>query len=137
MPATAKKMPMNNTLRAALARLIQIAQGESGQCRVVANFLLAWWNADAYGGFDLTDILAVDKAIAMDMARCIHASYSLSPLSRQSGVRQTVRNHRAPLAIRSRPLFPPFNGFPPKSYDSEQFPKPDMLEYARRRDRAS
>jgi hypothetical protein len=50
-----------------LERLIQIARGDSGQCRIVANFLLAWWNAAEYGGFDLTDVWAVDAAIAQDM----------------------------------------------------------------------
>jgi hypothetical protein len=52
---------------APLERLIRIAQGDSGQCRIVANFLLAWWNAAEYGGFDLTDVWAVDSAIAEDM----------------------------------------------------------------------
>jgi hypothetical protein len=33
----------------------------------VADFLLAWWNAPEYGGFDLTDVWAVDAAIAQDM----------------------------------------------------------------------
>jgi hypothetical protein len=50
-----------------LQRLIQIAEGDSGQCRIVANFLLAWWNAEECGGFDLTDVWAVDAAIAEDM----------------------------------------------------------------------
>jgi hypothetical protein len=36
-------------------------------CRVVANFLLAWWNE--CGGFDLTDVWAVDTAIAVDMVQ--------------------------------------------------------------------
>jgi len=52
---------------AALERLIRIAQGDSGQCRIVANFLLAWWDAHECGGFDLTDVWAVDAAIAEDM----------------------------------------------------------------------
>jgi len=55
--------------RAALERLIQIAQGDTGQSRIVANFLLAWWNAAECGGFDLTDMWAVDTAIAVDMLR--------------------------------------------------------------------
>jgi hypothetical protein len=38
-----------------------------GEHRVVANFLLAWWNASEYGGFDLTDVWVVDSAIAADM----------------------------------------------------------------------
>jgi len=53
--------------RAALERLIQIAQRDTGQSRRVANFLLAWWNAEECGGFDLTDIWQVDSAIAADI----------------------------------------------------------------------
>ena len=34
-----------------------------------ANFLLAWWNAGECGGFDLTDVWAVDTSIAVDMLR--------------------------------------------------------------------
>ena len=40
---------------AALERLIDIAQRDTGQSRRVADFLLAWWNAGECGGFDLTD----------------------------------------------------------------------------------
>ncbi|MGA3241716.1 MAG: hypothetical protein ABSG03_36105 [Bryobacteraceae bacterium] len=57
------------TARAALDRLIRIAQGDTGQSRKVANFLLAWWNAEECGGFDLTDLWGVDTAIAVDMLR--------------------------------------------------------------------
>ena len=55
--------------RAALERLIDIARGDTGQSRIVANFLLAWWNAGECGGFDLTEVWAVDTAIAVDMLR--------------------------------------------------------------------
>ena len=55
--------------RAALERLIHIAQGDTGQSRIVANFLLAWWNAEECGGFDLTDMWAVDTSIAVDILR--------------------------------------------------------------------
>ena len=55
--------------RAALERLIRIAQGGTGQSHKVANFLLAWWNAAECGGFDLTDTWGVDTAIAVDMLR--------------------------------------------------------------------
>lgn len=51
----------------ALQRLIEIAKGDSGQCRRVANFLLAWWNAGELGGFDFTDLWNVDRVIADDM----------------------------------------------------------------------
>ena len=51
----------------ALERLIRVAQGDTGQGRIVANFLLAWWNAAECGGFDLTDMWAVDTPLAEDM----------------------------------------------------------------------
>jgi hypothetical protein len=53
--------------KAAIERLIQIAQSDTGQSRRVANFLLAWWNAEECGGFDLCDLWNVDSAIADDM----------------------------------------------------------------------
>jgi hypothetical protein len=59
--------PLPDCARAALDRLIEIARGDTGQSRRVANFLLAWWNAGECGGFDLTDLWAVDAAIAADM----------------------------------------------------------------------
>lgn len=53
--------------KAALERLIDIARGDTGQSRHVADFLLAWWNAGSCGSFDLTRLWAVDAAIAKDM----------------------------------------------------------------------
>ncbi|WBX95049.1 MULTISPECIES: DUF7673 family protein [Pseudoxanthomonas] len=58
---------MNIEQAAALNRLIRVAQHDSGQARKVAAFLLAWWNAETCGGFDLTDLGAVDAAIVKDM----------------------------------------------------------------------
>ena len=58
---------LQNHEKAALERLIQIAQSDTGQSRIVANFLLAWWNARECGGFDLTDPWGVDASIAEDM----------------------------------------------------------------------
>lgn len=52
---------------AALDRLFAIARTDTGQARRVASFLLAWWNAGTCGGFDLTDLWAIDTAIARDM----------------------------------------------------------------------
>ena len=52
---------------AALNRLIAIAQNDTGQSRRVAGFLLAWWNADDCGGFNLTDPWGVDTSITEDM----------------------------------------------------------------------
>jgi hypothetical protein len=42
--------------KAALERLIKIADGNSGQCATVADFLLAWWNAQDCGGFNLANL---------------------------------------------------------------------------------
>ena len=53
--------------RVALERLIEHAKGCTDQSRRVADFLLAWWNAGACGGFDLTILWSVDAAIAADM----------------------------------------------------------------------
>ena len=53
----------------AVHRLLRIAQSDTGQSRLVANFLLAWWNASRDGGFDLTDLWNVDQAIAEDMIK--------------------------------------------------------------------
>ena len=54
--------------RAALVRLLDWAEGDTGQSRRVADFLLAWWNPASCGGFDLTTLWGVDGAIAADMA---------------------------------------------------------------------
>ncbi len=60
-------MTTDNEPADALERLVKIARSDTGQSRRVANFLLAWWNASDCGGFDLTDLWAVDRAIASDM----------------------------------------------------------------------
>lgn len=58
---------MNEQVKEAVDRLIVIAMRDTGQSRRVANFLLAWWNATDNGGFDLTDMWAVDSEITADM----------------------------------------------------------------------
>jgi hypothetical protein len=52
---------------AALNRLVAIARKDTGQSRRVAGFLLAWWNADDCGGFNLADLWSVDTSITEDM----------------------------------------------------------------------
>lgn len=56
---------------APLERLLAVAKSDTGQARRVANFILAWWNADSLGGFDLADIFAVDLSIGADMATIV------------------------------------------------------------------
>jgi hypothetical protein len=53
--------------KAALERLITIAQAGTAQGRMTADFLLSWWNARNFGGFDLTRLWNVDPEIAADM----------------------------------------------------------------------
>lgn len=59
--------PVSTSELAALRRLVAIARGDTGQSRRVADFLLAWWNAGTCGGFDMTNLWAVDTTIANDM----------------------------------------------------------------------
>lgn len=52
-----------------LDKLVQMAQEPTtGQRRRVAQFLLAWWDAPTFGGFDLTQAWGLDHQIALDMA---------------------------------------------------------------------
>jgi hypothetical protein len=53
--------------RQALERLLKIAQGNTGQSRRVADFLLAWWNPSACGGYDLTKAWGLDDEIVDDV----------------------------------------------------------------------
>jgi hypothetical protein len=62
----------------ALERLLRVARQDTGQARRVANFLLAWHNAEENGGWDPVDLWNVDAAIADDMltvVRLIHDSH--------------------------------------------------------------
>jgi len=53
--------------RAALERLIKIAQAATGQGQMTAEFLLSWWNARNFGGFDLTRLWDMAPEIAADI----------------------------------------------------------------------
>ena len=73
---------MNIEQESALLRLLKIATTDSGQGGKVASFLLSWWNATTCGGFDLTDLWAVDKVIAddmMTMIQFIHENHNYYP----------------------------------------------------------
>lgn len=53
-------------------RLLKLARGNSGQAALVADFLLAWWDAGSLGGFDPTILWALDDEICADIIRCLH-----------------------------------------------------------------
>ncbi len=55
----------------ALGRLVPIARTDTGQARRVANFLLAWHNAEENGGWDPVDLWTVDESIADDILTVI------------------------------------------------------------------
>jgi len=63
---------LETEVAATIARLIEIALRDTGQSGRVANFLLAWHNAPENGGWDPTELWAVDQQIASDMLKVLH-----------------------------------------------------------------
>lgn len=57
---------MHDRSKSALETLIDIAKGNSDQSEIAADFLLAWWNADSCGGFDLTELWRVDSTLHIE-----------------------------------------------------------------------
>lgn len=89
---------MDEVTREAVDRLLKLAQSDTGQARRVANFVLAWWNAEKFGGFDLADLFAVDAEIARDMSRVFNylatrpiAEY---PEDREPEIKEVIRRWR-------------------------------------------
>jgi len=60
-------MVLDPVVRQALDRLVTIALRNTRESRRVANFLLAWWDAEQYGGFDLTDLWELDAGTIVDL----------------------------------------------------------------------
>jgi hypothetical protein len=60
--------------RAALFRLMEVAQGHSGQCKRVAAFLLGLYNGDRFP-FDLTELRALDASIMDDCLQVLRMDY--------------------------------------------------------------
>jgi hypothetical protein len=56
---------------AALERLFQVANSDTGQARRVAHFLMACWNAEELGGFDPADLFGLDRAIGLDIVAVV------------------------------------------------------------------
>jgi hypothetical protein len=71
MPAERNQTTMTDKERAAIARLLDIARTGTGQSRRVANFLLAWHNAEENGGWDPTDLWGMDDQIVLDIVAVI------------------------------------------------------------------
>ena len=71
-----------------IRRLIAVANRDTGQSRLVANFLLAWHNAHENGGWDPVEMWGLDSELADDMiaalrivrhARCYPDTLGLKP----------------------------------------------------------
>ena len=88
--------------REALLRLLKVASSDTGQSRRVANFLLAWWNAEDCGKFDITDAWGLDTEIADDMitvfALAVRSNSYPDTLGFADEFKKVVRVWRADLA---------------------------------------
>ena len=60
---------MDRQTRAAFERLLDLARSDTGQARIAANFVLAWWNAGSLGAFDIAELFSVDRYVAVDIAK--------------------------------------------------------------------
>jgi hypothetical protein len=60
--------------RAALERLWKIANGHSGQCKIVAEFLLGLYNGYRFP-FDLSDFRCLDRNIFKDCLTVLEMDY--------------------------------------------------------------
>ena len=58
---------LNESQKAALENLIDLAKRNTGQSERAANFLLAWWDAPNLGGFDLSDLWSLDQRYSTDV----------------------------------------------------------------------
>lgn len=61
----AKREEVMTEGKAALVRLYEVAQGDTGQCRIIVRFLAGLYNGSAYP-FDLTDLRSIDDALFED-----------------------------------------------------------------------
>lgn len=97
---------MDDKTRAAFERLLDLARSDTGQARRAANFILAWWNAESLGGFDIADLFAQDAAIAADMAtvfaRIAHRSNALYPNEYRGEIESLIELWRPEVWARSK-----------------------------------
>lgn len=64
--------------RAALDRLIAVALRGTGQSRIVADFLLSWWNSSECGAFAPTGLWGLDREIGNDVCLIFRAIGSMA-----------------------------------------------------------
>jgi hypothetical protein len=73
-----------------VARLMRVALGDTGQCRRVADFLLAWHNAEENGGWDPTDLWSVDSAIADEILTALRLLLKMNRYSGDLGFQKEI-----------------------------------------------
>ncbi|QIX19760.1 hypothetical protein FOB41_00880 [Agrobacterium pusense] len=94
---------MEDRVRFALEKLLNVAHGDTGQSRRVANFILAWWNADVHGGFNLADLADVDRDVCEDMVTVFtfvaREEDLVYPVAYKPQIIQIIRRWRADVEI--------------------------------------
>ncbi|WP_277964361.1 DUF7673 family protein [Pseudomonas sp. RIT-To-2] len=60
-PFTASKTIISNRVIAAIKHLVLSATTGTSDAEAVADFLLAWYDAPTYGGFNITDLWHMDN----------------------------------------------------------------------------
>jgi hypothetical protein len=92
----------------ALLRLLDVAAGNTGQSRRLADFLLAWWNAGSCGAFDITSTWGLDRALAVDVvtvfALAVHSGSYPDTLGYAELFERVIRQWRPELVDGSAPL---------------------------------
>lgn len=82
----------------ALARLLTVALTDTGQGWRCANFVLAWWNGERDGGFDLADLWNVDQSLADDMvtvfAYVAKSACGVYPTEYRAEIEEVLAVHR-------------------------------------------
>lgn len=99
-----------------VARLMRAAMGDTGQSRRVADFLLAWHNAEENGGWNPTDLWSLDSAIADDILTALRLLLKenrypgdLGFLREINEIWQLWRGANAAIRPRSLDIEPPTN----------------------------
>ncbi|WP_246263655.1 DUF7673 family protein [Caulobacter soli] len=60
---------MDEDTQLALSRLVALAMDDGAASKAAADFLLAWWDVEAWGGFGPNQAWLLDDQAAADLAR--------------------------------------------------------------------
>ncbi len=65
--STVRNLKVTTKEHEALLRLLEVASGDTGQSRRIADVLLAWWNSGSCGSYDLTTAWGLDDVLVEDV----------------------------------------------------------------------